>query len=122
MDNIFNLDKFRKIKEDNYEDKMECYKTIGMSQQTNPRFEKFKQLYFTAGDNMDLNKYGLLPTRYLLSLDNNLNSVKSIKKPKKSDIFKLYKDIDYNSINNTMKYMFHKFKKGIYVIIRDNIR
>ena len=121
--NIFNLDKFRKIKEDNYEDKMECYKTIGMSQQTNPRFEKFKQLYFTAGDNMDLNKYGLLPTRYLLSVDNNLNSantVKSIKKSKKSDLFKLYKDIDYNSISNTMKYMFYKFKKGIYVIIRDN--
>jgi hypothetical protein len=118
--NIFNLDKFRKIKEDNYEDKMECYKTIGMSQQTNPRFEKFKQLYFTAGDNMDLNKYGLLPTRYFLSLDNNLNNVKNIKKSKKSDLFKLYKDIDYTSINNTMKYMFHKFKKGIYVIIRDN--
>ena len=119
--NIFNLDKFRKIKENNYSNKMECYKTIGRSEQTNPRFQKFKQLYMTAGDELDLHKYGLLPTRYYYSLDeNSKKSVKNAKKSSTTDIFKLYKNIDYTSVNNTMKYIFYKFKKGIYVIIRDN--
>ena len=119
--NIFNLDKFRKIKENNYSNKMECYKTIGRSEQTNPRFQKFKKLYMTAGDELDLHKYGLLPTRYYYSLDENRKkSVKNAKKSSAIDIFKLYKNIDYTSVNNTMKYIFYKFKKGIYVIIKDN--
>jgi hypothetical protein len=127
--NLFNLDKFRKIKENDYSDKMECYKTIGMSEQTNPRFEKFKQLYFTAGDINDLNKYCLLPTFYFLSLDNQKSNEKSNEKSNKkstkksksnsNELFKLYKNIDYNSINNSMKYIFYKFKKGIYVVIRN---
>ncbi len=124
MDNtvkdLFNLEKFRKIKDNDYSNKMECYKTIGMSEQTNPRFERFKQLMFTAGDILDLNKYGLLPTFYFLSLDNNVNNKKNKNNSKNNQLFKLYKNIDYTSIYNTMKYMFYKFKKGIYVIIRSN--
>ena len=42
------------------------------------------------------------------------------KKTKEEKIFKFYKNIDYISVNNTLNYMFEKFKKGIFVIIRNN--
>ena len=49
---------------------------------------------------------------------NKNNNEKVIQTDK--NIFKLYKNIDYHSIKNTFDYMFYKFKKGIFVIIKDN--
>ena len=116
---IFNLNKFRKIKYNSYDDKLECLKDsrkYGNQYITNPRFHKFDQTYFHAGDQKDIIKYGLLPVRYLYS-DNNDNKKKILKK---DNIFKLYKNIDYISIENTFKYMFNKFKKGIFIVIKNN--
>jgi len=116
---------------------------------SNPRFKGFDQIYYTAGDKKDVEKYGLLPLRYYYSL-NYLEKSEIEKKDKKTKtaapsracfkcdatgltegcgslrktseetLFKLYKNIDYNSIMNTFDYMFYKFKKGIFIIIRDN--
>ena len=115
---IFSLNKFRKIKDNSFDNKNTCLKyseKYGKNYITNPRFNKFDQTYFTAGDLKDLNKYALLPLRYVYSDD----KIKKIEKDKPT-IFKLYKNIDYNSIENTLFYMFNKFKKGILVIIKDN--
>jgi hypothetical protein len=173
--NIFSLNKFRKIKDDYYNSKDKCLEKAklwgpkyGNQFITNPRFKSFDQTYFHAGDIKDLNKYALLPLRYLYSIpkikiknnlfknnskldlkktikkskyinslnksnksnkliksnkSNNLNKIKLIKRNglfKEEPIFKLYKNIDYISIKNTLNYMFEKFKKGIFVIIRNN--
>lgn len=112
---IFSLNKFRKIKNNFYTDKDQCLKykeKYGKEYQTNPKFQKFDQMYYYAGDSTDIKKYGLLPLRYMYS--------DSEKGEKSEKIFKLYKKIDYNSVKNTFDYMFDKFKKGIFVIIRDN--
>jgi len=113
---IFSLNKFRKIKNNSYDSKEECLKHQWKygALPTNPRFKLFDQVYFYAGDNKDIDKYGLLPLRYCYSDE---TAPKTINKDK---VFKLYKKIDYNSVNNTFQYMFQKFKKGIFVIIRDN--
>jgi len=126
VNKIFSLDKFRKIKENNYNKKENCEKDGRKWSQTNPRFKSFDQLYFHAGDIKDLDKYAFLPLRYYYSL-NYLNEDKkknddANKKLGKSSVklYKLYKNIDYESIMNTFNYMFKKFKKGIFVIIRNN--
>lgn len=111
---IFSLNKFRKIKKNYYDTKEDCEKhSKQWGLQSNPRFKKFDQIHFHAGDYKDINEYGLLPLRYMYSDE---------KKSKQNvePIFKLYKKIDYNSVHNTFDYMFNKFKKGIFVIIRDN--
>jgi len=119
--NIFSLNKFRKIKDNYYTSKEECEKYVkkyGEKYQTNPRFKLFDQLYFTAGDEKDIQKYALMPLRYFYS--DEKNKMKYIEAEEEEKIFKLYKNIDYTSIKNTFDYMFYKFKKGIFVIIKDN--
>ena len=114
--NIFSLNKFRKIKLNYYNNKNECLKNnrkYGENYITNPQFKTFDQTYFHAGDQNDINKYGLLPLRYYYSIEEG-------KDGKKKSIFKLYKNIDYNSVKNTFDYIFYKFNKGIFIIIRDN--
>ena len=129
---IFSLDKFRKIKENNYNKKEDCNKDCRKWSQTNPRFKSFDQLYFHAGDIKDLEKYAFLPLRYYYSLnyleENKKKNDDAIKKLEKNSnklnklytFNKLYKNIDYESIMNTFNYMFKKFKKGVFVMIRDN--
>jgi len=119
-DNIFNINKFRDKKVNYYNSFNNCAKDshkISKKKrvQTNPKFTSFDQIYFTAGDEKDVNKYALLPTRYFFSQEVDIT-----KKITDKNYFKLYKNIDYISIKNTFDYMFHKFKKGIYVIIKNN--
>ena len=115
---IFSLNKFRKIKNNNYDEKEKCEVHKKKWVQTNPRFKSFDQMYFHAGDMKDFNKYGLLALRYFYS--DNVYKEYNIKKKELDVLFKLYKKIDYESVLNTFKYMFFKFKKGTFVIIRDN--
>ena len=123
----FSLNKFRKIKDNAYNTKESCSKMAkkwGKEYQTNPRFSEpiFDHVHFHAGDEKDINKYGLLPLRYFYSESETKTETKKEKEKEKKvhKIFKLYKNIDYISIKNTFDYMFKKFKKGIFVIIRDN--
>jgi hypothetical protein len=169
---MFSLNKFRKIKNNCYNSKNNCNKQSfgwkkknnSKSKLTNPRFKLFDQLYFTAGDFKDINKYALLPIRYYDSELNKMNlskesgdkelfsgtiveentmnlskentnkklfsevsmkenTINSIHKKKHkyiNEYFKLYNNIDYISVYNSFKYIFDKFKKGIFVMIRNN--
>ena len=124
-DVLFNLNMFKpKISKQNvYDNKEKCLKNKNSIKwvQTNPRFSKFNQIYYTAGDYQDFDKYGLLPLIYYLSeKKKKLNDVKMNLKNNKYEIFKLYKEIDYISCLNTFNYIFHKLKKGIFVIIQNN--
>ena len=115
---LFNLDKFRVIKENSYDLKEDCEKMKKTYYQTNPRYSKYNQLYFTAADEKDLKKYAFLPLRYFYSSERKENN--NLIKFKKEPLFKIYKNIDYDSCVNTLNYMFNKFKKGVFVIIRNN--
>ena len=94
--NIFSLNKFRKIKNNSYNSKNECLKyseKYGKEFQTNPRFNKFDQTYFNAGDFKDINKYGLLPLRYFYSIDydnKNIDKKKSKTNLPKEVFYVLY--------------------------------
>ena len=105
-------------------------------------------MYFTAGDEKDIKKYALLPLIYYYSQENKEKKKHISENKNKSEnenktenkietknetetetenifnnnekIFKLYKKINYQSIENTFNYIFYKFKKGIFVIIKNN--
>ena len=119
---LFNLNKFRKFKNNSYEKKENCEKNskkYGKNFITNPKFPTFDHKNFTAGDYQDFNQYGILNSLYYLSKDDyKIN--KNILNKSDDNIFKLYKNIDIESIMNTFTYMFKKMKKGIFLIIHNN--
>jgi len=120
--NIFSINKFRKIKKNAYNTQDECMSYSKKYYQTNPKFKTFDQTIFHAGDDKDIEKYAYLPLRYVYSSDSSKKKRPDKSKNKSNDVevSKIYKNIDYESVSNTMKYMFDKFKKGIFVIIKDN--
>lgn len=86
--------------------------------QTNPRYKNFKQNIFHVGDEEQFNIFRDMTNGELkninISLENNLF------KNFDFNFYEKYKNIDNNTILNTFRYMFHKFKKGIFVKIKNN--
>ena len=132
------------VRQDNFgpNQQEECLKSRDYSIITNSRFPKFNQIHFTAGDYDDIHNYIYEPILNHFprdkTNDKSLNSSKTSKTKKsqktskksilKSNLFidykyhysKLYENLNYNSIQNTINYVFQKFKKGIFVAIKDN--
>lgn len=81
--------------------------------QTNTRYRNFCQTHFTAGDEEQFEEYKHCITDNNSYIDNDviLND---------DHIWDKYKNIDHSSVSNTFRYMFYKFKKGIYVKIVNN--
>lgn len=75
---------------------------------TNRRYKYFCQTHFTAGDEEQFQTY---------------RDQKGDIKPHDNFIEDSYwiknKDIGYNGVTNTFNYIFHKFKKGIFIKIKD---
>jgi len=87
----------------------ECKKNAKVYKQTNPKYKKFDQSYYTAGDFADFNKYGILEYMTHLPKEQILSSTVLSHKQ--------YHEIDYESIFNTYNYISNEIKKGIFVII-----
>ena len=122
---LFNLNKFRKFKNNSYDNIDNCKKNsykYGHSFITNPKFKSFDQKYYTAGDFDDFNIYGNLSSLFYLSLNenNNNNNNNKLSINNNQEYFKLYDNIDIESIINTFTYIFEKLKKGIFIIIHNN--
>jgi hypothetical protein len=118
--NVFNSSKYKKrINSYNLNSVDKCIANKHIKRHiTNPKYSLFDHTEFHAGDNYDFEKYGLVLTRYSntkrkINIKNNTYKKKIIMSP-------LYKQITLISIKNTFKYIFNKFKKGVYIIIRDN--
>ena len=84
----------------------------------NPRYKNFKQIHFTCGDEDQFYKY-------LCNENGNENPIEKIEDNLFYDynIFSewdKYKNLNNLTMINTFKYMFEKFKKGIYVKIINN--
>jgi tRNA A-37 threonylcarbamoyl transferase component Bud32 len=85
--------------------------------QTNSRYKGFNQTHFTAGDEDQFEQYRYLedmsPSHTQPIITDNIFS------KLKLYIWDGYKDINLDTIDNTFRYIFHKFKKGIFVKIKD---
>ena len=100
---------------DCYQISPDCFETIEQAkskhikQQTNPRYKNFNQTIFTAGDPEQFEEF-----RYLSSNQSNIESHDT-----DESMWRKYKNLNEDSVSNTFNYMFHKFKKGIYVKIHN---
>lgn len=103
---------------DFYSSQQECNSAKSNTDATNPRYLYFNQTHFTAGDEEQFEYYKNYTTDF---------NDKTI--PNESNIFKdkivfdewaKYKDVDAIAVINTFRYIFYKFKKGIFVKIVNN--
>ena len=106
------------IKPDFYSTKEECAESRKQCNQTNPRYKNFCQTHFTVGDEEQFETYrdatngDIYISKILMT--NNLFATKSLQ------IWDKYKDVGADAVINTFRYIFHKFKKGIFVKIMNN--
>ena len=108
---------FQKEK-DFYTSKQECLLAKFHQSPTNPRYKTFLQSHFTAGDEQQFEEYRDASNNDFcpkdISLSSNIFSEDTI------PIADNNKDIHANSVIDTFRYLFNKFKKGIFVKIVDN--
>lgn len=80
--------------------------------QTNSRYSNFTQTHFTAGDEEQFEKY-----RWV---DGGNEKVPCVGLSNENFyIWQKYRNVDREATRNTFRYMFNKFKKGIFVKIKD---
>lgn len=96
-----------------------CLKSVRW-ENTNLKFTKFNHIFYHAGDFDDIERFGYL---YIRTIYSNPKSIELTKK----NVFNQYEfnkwdkyDVDFESIKNTMFYMFEKMKKGVLVGIKNN--
>lgn len=108
------------IKPDYYSSKQECISSIRKRVNTNPRYKFFNQTHFTAGDSDQFMKYKDPTNGQIcipdIPLDNNC--FRDVDISEGIDWSK-YSNIDALSVIHTFQYIFEKFKKGIFVKIKD---
>lgn len=104
-------------KPDFYSSKEECLNDRD-KQQTNPRYKNFRQTHFTAGDEEQFSQYRDITNGDIcisnISLDKNIFTKQTFSPWNK------HKDLQADAVINTFRYIFHKFKKGIFVKIMNN--
>jgi len=107
------------IRPDYYPSIEECAKAKYDRKRSNPRYKGFCQAHFTAGDEeqfqmwRDRQNGNLCPDP--IDLTSNLFAETTVLHPWQGN-----SDITAQYVDSTFRYIFHKFKKGIYVRIRDN--
>lgn len=91
--------------------------------QTNPRYKNFTQLYYTVGD---VEQFWV--ANNLNGEQSNYSGYQQPKLEKDGNVFKNvetfipfdgYKNVSEAQVEDTFNYIFHKFKKGIFIKIRD---
>lgn len=114
---IFETNKFTKRKSV-FSSREQCLESVKW-EQTNPKFNVFNQLFYHAGDMLDIERYGYIYIRTMFNKINNINLDKNVFKNDEIKIWDKF-ETTFESINNTMEYMFHKMKKGILIGIKNN--
>lgn len=104
-------------KRDHYPSQQECLSASKQEEQTNPRYRYFTQTHFTAGDEEQFEQYRDAtpsdPCIYEIPLSGNIFG------DKMSPIWDKYHNVGATAVINTFRYIFNKFKKGIFVKIQD---
>lgn len=86
-----------------FDDRVKCKKSV-IYKGTNPRFPKtHRQILFTAADEYDLERYGILLARSIGLSEHENNGT-----------------LTFDSFINTLRYLFNTLRKGILVAIENN--
>lgn len=107
---LFDLSHFVEHRRDFFDTQAECKKNAKAYRQTNPKFKKFDQSLYTAGDEQDFSKYALLQFMCMVP---DMHVATGIKLD-----LPMFDKIDIESIANTYKYITKHIKKGFFVIIK----
>ena len=105
-------------KPDYYSSPEECKENKKLRINSNPRYKNFLQTHFTAGDEnqFEENNDRLVNLNGFFSPVPEHNVFKNIEKDISWD---KYTNIGPFAVDNTFKYMFNKFKKGVFIKIKD---
>lgn len=97
-----------------------CLDSVGYKN-TNKKFNNFNQIFYHAGDNDDIERFGYLFIRAIYQKEKKykLYSGNIFAGDDKLKIWDKF-EVDFESIKNTMDYMFNQMKKGILVGIKNN--
>jgi len=105
-------------KPDFYLSQQECLTAPKVGEQTNPRYRNFTQTHFTIGDEEQFSQF-----RDAVNGDICIPQI-SMKSNVFTDIsfseWSKYKNLKATAVINTFRYIFNKFKKGIFVKITNN--
>jgi len=104
------------IKPDFYTTEDDCKNNSKNTLQTNKRYKNFNQTHFTAGDEEQFNDY----RDETNGCDKYINIENNIFINQNFAIWSGYHNLETTCVLNTFKYIFNKFKKGIYVKILNN--
>lgn len=104
------------VKPDFFSSPEECLASERKTINTNPRYKFFNQTHFTAGDIEQFENYRDYTNDIVtdISVDKNL----FLEKLPNID-WEKYRNLDPLSTTNTFNYIFHKFKKGIFIKINN---
>lgn len=111
------------FKPDYYNSIEECTESFRNKYQTNSRYRNFTQTHFTAGDEEQFQHYRYNKNGNIYNTEIPLESNIFHKTPdfQNEQIFEGYKNLEATNILETFRYLFNKFKKGIFVKISNNI-
>ena len=106
-----------------FNDEKECEKNeqYWNNPQTNPKFKNFKQTHFTAGDKSDFLKYRDMTNgnNIIDNISITENNIFRNIKLCDSVYWEKYKNLNTLSVENTFNYLFEKFKKCIFIKIKN---
>ena len=105
-------------KPDYYESVEKCKESNKIRDQTNIRYKNFTQTHFTAGDEEQFQNYRYDKNGTLNAIEISLKN--NIFKDENMEFWQGYKDLEATNVLQTFRYLFIKFKKGIFVKIVDN--
>ena len=100
----------------------ECKKSIPWKMpkpnNTNPRYKHFNQMIYHAGDVADVYRYGMLYAHYFNDdFEHKQSSNSTIPTP---PLPSMYQKLSTMTTKHTFHMMFEKYKKGVYVQIKNN--
>jgi hypothetical protein len=115
--NMTTTDSFQ-IKPDYFKSKEECDNHKYDKYNTNPRYKNFCQTHFTAGDEEQFRKYAVVESKpdYVFKYISSNNVFRDYN----FDVWEKNKNVNEDTMLNTFRYIFYKFKKGIFVKIINN--
>ena len=106
-------------KPDYYSSVEECKKANKIKNYTNPRYKEFNQTHFTAGDEDQFQEFISSTNNELFIPDINIKENKFIDINLLPDVWIKNKNLTADCVNNTFRYLFNKFKKGLFIKIQN---
>ena len=104
---------------DSYPSRKECeVDSKAKRYQTNPRYSSFTQTHFTAGDEEQFQAYRDATNGDVCIPEIDISNNLFVEQP--FPTWEKYRDVGAEAVINTFRYIFNKFKKGIFVKIQGN--